>query len=289
MRSRIGKQVASINLQDELSKEAKEALAALDAKFEEKALPSGVSVGLTSSKGVSIGALVGLLAQKNAETQLPISSWGAGTRRLASLEIAAANNMTPSFVTVDEIECGLVSPLVAAAIRVRCPTVDIIELILARELECFPLQPRPFNMGTIGVSVSVLKKALPALHMPALSKGDASRLLRVTYQTINIFAADGVLEVQRLRNPKSRQFLDAVTLDSVHGFERRFVSLGHLSRHNKRASGPFKMHLEAEGICPEDARDGMSRYYQRKMITSCLPRLGFSVPEPTPVDVGSTS
>ncbi|MEP4926234.1 MAG: hypothetical protein ABJT31_00525 [Hyphomicrobiales bacterium] len=107
MRSRIGKQVASINLQDELSKEAKEALTALDAKFEKKALPSGVSVGLTSSKGVSIGALVGLLAQKNAETQLPISSWGAGTRRLASLEIAAANNTAPSFVTVDEIERGL--------------------------------------------------------------------------------------------------------------------------------------------------------------------------------------
>ncbi|MEP3920563.1 MULTISPECIES: AAA family ATPase [Paracoccaceae] len=107
LRSRIGKQVASINLQDELSKEAKEALTALDAKFEKKALPSGVSVGLTSSKGVSIGALVGLLAQKNAETQLPISSWGAGTRRLASLEIAAANNTAPSFVTVDEIERGL--------------------------------------------------------------------------------------------------------------------------------------------------------------------------------------
>ncbi|HBS25545.1 MAG TPA: OLD family endonuclease [Gammaproteobacteria bacterium] len=107
LRSRIGKQVASINLQEELSKEAKEALTALDSKFEEKALPSGVSIGLTSSKGVSIGALVGLLAQKNAETQLPISSWGAGTRRLASLEIAAANSTTPSFVTVDEIERGL--------------------------------------------------------------------------------------------------------------------------------------------------------------------------------------
>lgn len=107
LRSRIGKQVANINLQDELSEEAKAALTLLDAKFGDKALPGGVSIGLTSSKGVSIGALVGLLAQKNADTQLPLSSWGAGTRRLASLEIGAANSNAPSFITVDEIERGL--------------------------------------------------------------------------------------------------------------------------------------------------------------------------------------
>ncbi len=107
LRSRIGKQVAGINLQDELSEEAKAALTALDTKFGEKALPCGVQIGLTSSKGISIGALVGLLAEKSAGTYLPLSTWGAGTRRLASLEIGAANSTAPSFVTVDEIERGL--------------------------------------------------------------------------------------------------------------------------------------------------------------------------------------
>lgn len=66
-----------------------------------------MSIGLTSSRGVSIGALVCLLAQKSEDTQLPLSSWGAGTRRLASLEIGAANTNAPSFITVDEIERGL--------------------------------------------------------------------------------------------------------------------------------------------------------------------------------------
>ncbi len=107
LRSRIGKQVAGINLQDELSDEAKKALTALDTKFGEKALPAGVSIGLTSSRGISIGALVGLLAQKGVDTQLPLSSWGAGTRRLASLEIGAANSAAPAFITIDEIERGL--------------------------------------------------------------------------------------------------------------------------------------------------------------------------------------
>lgn len=107
LRSRIGKQVARINLYDELSEGAKEALTALDTKFETRALPGGLSLGLTSSKGVSIGALVGLLARRDGTTQLPLSSWGAGTRCLSSLEIAAANGNSSSFITVDEIERGL--------------------------------------------------------------------------------------------------------------------------------------------------------------------------------------
>ncbi|MEP1832079.1 MAG: AAA family ATPase [Hyphomonas sp.] len=107
LRYRIGKQVAGINLQDQLSDEAKKALTVLDIKFGTKALPGSLSIGLTSSKGISIGALVGLLARKNATTQLPLSTWGAGTRRLASLEIGAANSNAPSFITVDEIERGL--------------------------------------------------------------------------------------------------------------------------------------------------------------------------------------
>lgn len=121
LRSRIGKQVAGINLQDELSDEAKKALAALDTKFEEKALPSGVSIGLASSRGVSIGALVSLLAQKSEGIQLPLASWGAGTRRLASLEIGAANTNAPSFITVDEIERGL------EPYRLRQFLADLIE------------------------------------------------------------------------------------------------------------------------------------------------------------------
>lgn len=107
LRSRIGKRVAEIKLQAELLDEAQEALKELNAKFEEKALPAGVSIGLTGSKGISIGSLVSLLAQKDLDTQLPLSSWGAGTRRLASLEIGAANSKAPSFTTVDEIERGL--------------------------------------------------------------------------------------------------------------------------------------------------------------------------------------
>lgn len=107
LRSRIGSEVAALNLHEQLLDEGKKALEELDEQFGKQALPSGISLGLASSQGVSIGALVGLLAKRSPDTLLPISAWGAGTRRLASLEIGAANHTSPSVISVDEAERGL--------------------------------------------------------------------------------------------------------------------------------------------------------------------------------------
>lgn len=107
LRSRVGSKVAALDLHGELSADGKRALDDLDLKFGEQALPTGLSMGLTSSQGVSIGSLIGLLAQKSADVHLPFSAWGAGTRRLASLEIGSANKSVPSLTTIDEVERGL--------------------------------------------------------------------------------------------------------------------------------------------------------------------------------------
>lgn len=107
LRSRIGSKVAALDLQDELDEAGQRALVKLDERFSEKALPTGISLGLVSSQGISIGALVGLLAMKSADTNLPLSAWGAGTRRLAGLEIGAMNEAVPSLIAIDEVERGL--------------------------------------------------------------------------------------------------------------------------------------------------------------------------------------
>ena len=120
LRSRIGRRVAALNLQEELDDEGKEALSQLDARFRTKALPTGISMGIVSSQGVSIGSLVGLLAAKSEGTNLPISAWGAGTRRLASLEIGTAKETHPSLATIDEIERGLEPYRLRQLLRTIC-------------------------------------------------------------------------------------------------------------------------------------------------------------------------
>jgi putative ATP-dependent endonuclease of the OLD family len=106
LRSKFTQVISQLPLTDQLSEQAKMALNALDQSLDVEHLPSGLSLGFTGSQGISIGALIGLLAQKNG-VSLPLSSWGAGTRRMSSLQISAAKTTDARITTVDEIERGL--------------------------------------------------------------------------------------------------------------------------------------------------------------------------------------
>lgn len=106
LRARIGKQVSDLDLHTALNDKGKEAIKLLDTRMANAALPSELKLGLTTSQGLSIGALIGLLATKIG-IALPLSSWGAGTRRMAALEIASATDKEASVTLIDEIERGL--------------------------------------------------------------------------------------------------------------------------------------------------------------------------------------
>src|SRR5207253_7096457 len=72
----------------------------------EKSLPDHLSLAVTGGQGLSISALIGLTAEREG-VQLPLASWGAGTRRLAALAIAEQNQGEAPITLVDEIERGL--------------------------------------------------------------------------------------------------------------------------------------------------------------------------------------
>lgn len=112
LKARIGQQISEMDLNEKLGEEAKNSLRRLDKALRDGLLPSGLELGLTSSQVISIGALIGLLARKqlpeNSEaTSLPLASWGAGTRRMATLQIAAATNAKTRITVIDEVERGL--------------------------------------------------------------------------------------------------------------------------------------------------------------------------------------
>ena len=106
LRSRLGQKLGETNVNAELSEEALKKLSSLDESFKKQTLPTGLSLALTGAQGLSLNALIGLAATKDTVT-LPLSSWGAGTRRLAALEIAAAHQGENPITLVDEIERGL--------------------------------------------------------------------------------------------------------------------------------------------------------------------------------------
>lgn len=108
LRSRLADKLGETDIHGELKDGPKAALADLDDRFQERTLPGKLSLGLVGGPGFSLNALIGLTAAKN-DAMLPLSSWGAGTRRLAALEIAAAHHADNPIMVVDEIERGLES------------------------------------------------------------------------------------------------------------------------------------------------------------------------------------
>ncbi len=106
LRSRLSSKLAKTDVADALSTESKAALQALDDAFAAKSLPSGLDVSITGAPGISVMALIGLTAERD-KIDLPVSSWGAGTRRLSALAIAEKTQGASPITVVDEIERGL--------------------------------------------------------------------------------------------------------------------------------------------------------------------------------------
>lgn len=126
LKSRISKEVSAADLSNAMTENEQRSLETLDKSMAAAGLPSGLDIGLTSSQGLSIGALVGLLAEKTG-TLLPVSSWGAGTRRMAALEIARATEASTRLTVIDEIERGL------EPYRLR----QLLETLSMDEQQCF--------------------------------------------------------------------------------------------------------------------------------------------------------
>ena len=106
LRARIAKELVQSNVSDALSVDARGTLQKLDAAFVEEDLPHGLNISITGGQGASVASLVGLTAQRNA-VQLPLSSWGSGTRRLSALAITEQNQGDSPVTLVDEVERGL--------------------------------------------------------------------------------------------------------------------------------------------------------------------------------------
>ncbi|WP_234264950.1 ATP-dependent nuclease [Hydrogenophaga sp. NFH-34] len=106
LRSRMASKLAENDVRSELSGDASIALCELDKAFRDHKLPNDLDIAVTGGQGPSIASLVGLTAKRET-VQLPLSSWGAGTRRLSALAIAEQIQGGNPITVVDEVERGL--------------------------------------------------------------------------------------------------------------------------------------------------------------------------------------
>jgi putative ATP-dependent endonuclease of OLD family len=106
LRSRLASELAKSDVAEQLTGEKKNALKTLDQVFKTKNLPAELDLAITGGQGLSVTALIGLTAKREG-VQLPVASWGSGTRRFAALAIAEQNQGEAPITLVDEVERGL--------------------------------------------------------------------------------------------------------------------------------------------------------------------------------------
>ncbi|MGF6306571.1 hypothetical protein ABIB82_000009 [Bradyrhizobium sp. i1.8.4] len=93
LRSRMASELAKNDVKNELTTEAQTALKNLDTAFQRESLPAGLDLAITGGQGPSIASMIGLTADRSG-IQLPLASWGAGTRRLSALAIDEGKHPT---------------------------------------------------------------------------------------------------------------------------------------------------------------------------------------------------
>lgn len=137
LRSKLGQAIAQVPLKGALSADAHHALDKLDRSLKKSHLPSGLDLGITSSQGISIGSLIGLLASKG-DISLPLASWGAGTRRMTALHIAATRLSETRIAAIDELERGLEPYRLRQLIKslLNCETQSFVTTHSSIAIEC---------------------------------------------------------------------------------------------------------------------------------------------------------
>lgn len=106
LRSKVTAEVGKTDVRGRLLSDKQENLTKLDDAFKARQLPTGLDLSLVGGPGASVLSLVGLTADAGP-VKLPLSNWGAGTRRLAALEVARQIQGQSPVTIVDEVERGL--------------------------------------------------------------------------------------------------------------------------------------------------------------------------------------
>lgn len=106
LRSRLAATLAGTDIEAQLLPAGQKALGELNDTFADEGLPAALGLSIIGGPGPSVAALIGLTADAGG-ISLPLTTWGAGTRRLAALAVTAQNQRPSPITIVDEVERGL--------------------------------------------------------------------------------------------------------------------------------------------------------------------------------------
>ncbi len=106
LKARVALELGKMDFKSTLDELGRKSLAGLNSAFEDSGLPSNLGITVVGSKRYFSTSMVGITSS-SGEVELPLTVWGAGTRRLAALKIGELNATKTPLTLIDEAERGL--------------------------------------------------------------------------------------------------------------------------------------------------------------------------------------
>ncbi|RJE81044.1 TniQ family protein [Paracoccus sp. JM45] len=148
-------------------------------------------------------------------------------------------------------------------VRVNSNLAEIVEIILKGKIKPKGLLNGKYRLDHLVISVSELRAALPKTENPGLPRIAAFLHLGVSNTTLNWLLENDYLSSVRAFNSDSRYMIEMITWKSMVAFQKKYITLAHISRGTGIVPGVIYNRLKNRGITPYIDKKSLSKFYRR--------------------------
>jgi hypothetical protein len=182
-------------------------------------------------------------------------------------------SLTKDAIKIEPNETGY-EHITAAATRVGCTAVQIVELILSRKAKRVRFRPEVSGFSSIMVDPDEILSLLDKTIKGVLSLKQVERKLKTDFAVVQNLINLGVIPVSTVINPKTRWRQRVVSEEDMDRFANRFASLHMLATEHGIYFRKIGDKLREKGIRPAfDPAKVRASFYERITVENCIAEL----------------
>ena len=159
--------------------------------------------------------------------------------------------------------------LPVAAKRAICSSMEIVELILNRQLPTVKRAPGTAGFLSLLVDVDEIRSKVRGEYHGEVTAREACALIRTRNEVVLALISQSVLPSRIVRSPKSRRPARVVPLVAIEDFNKTYCTLAEISRSRSLPYWRVQSVLARNGVKPEFSKDRFqAEFYRRSEIAA---------------------
>lgn len=155
-----------------------------------------------------------------------------------------------------------------AAKRALCSSMEIVRLILDRQLRTVRLSPGTSGLLSLLVDVDEVRSKVRGEYRDEVTTYAASVLMRTRMDAVRALISEGVLAFRIVKSPKSRRPARVIPLAAIKEFQKTYCTLAEASRAMPIGHRRLQSILAKRGVRPELPGEKFKvSFYRRSELT----------------------